>query len=197
MFSVTHMSDANQSPSLYLCPFIGVTFLREWKDPLNWREASALKLLKSLSAGNFSRAAELSFRWTPGKLHFHSLPTGVSLRRSFRRGQPRAGQCQLWSVCWCLYLPGSAVCRRDQRGKRGTVSKKRNENTEEAKIHSSRRFMAAPWFSSAICQILSWFSCNKDAVRVRWCWGTTGWAWHWQLEGNIVCFHSFQSAVLF
>lgn len=138
--------------------------LRQRKDPLNSREALALKLSESLNAGNFSRVVELSFRWTPGKLHFHSLPTGVSLRRSFRRGQPRAGQCQLWSVCWCLYLPGSAVCRRDRR-KRGqlakTERKHRRQNPQQREVHAAPDLAAQSakyWVNSCVIKTL----CGSD-----------------------------------
>lgn len=46
---------------------------------------------------------------------FHLPPAGVSLPRSFHTGQLHAGQCQLWSVCWCRCLPGSTVWQPRQR----------------------------------------------------------------------------------
>lgn len=105
----------------------------------------SFEAFKKLQAGNVPLTVKLSFKWTPvslaGKLPFHSRPTGVSLRRSFRRAQPRAGPCQLWSVCWCLYLPGWAVCRRasgeGQQKTEGKVWEAAEETTPPRTICSS------------------------------------------------------------
>ena len=88
---------------------------------------------------------------------FHLPPAGVSLPRSFHTGQLHAGQCQLWSVCWCRCLPGSTVWQPRQR-EEGRESVQRKEVGSVVRGDGERR----EWNSEENqCEKLQWGE-NQD-----------------------------------
>lgn len=87
--------------------------LQQWKQPLNSREALATAHFYAVCCKSCNNNAIVL--WVnSGNLKFILPPAGVSLPRSFHREQLHAGQCRLWSVCWCRYLLGSTVWQQGQ-----------------------------------------------------------------------------------